>query len=47
MEIDAASKECPICGYEFPSYSPAMKWTALILALIFLLSFILAVRSYW
>jgi hypothetical protein len=47
MEIDAKSKECPICGYEFPGYSPAVKWTALILAIIFLLSFLLAVRGYF
>jgi hypothetical protein len=47
MEIDAEAKECPICGYEFPGYSTSMKLVALILALIFLLSFILVVIGYF
>jgi uncharacterized protein (UPF0212 family) len=47
MDIDAGSKECPICGYEFPSYSPAFKWAALLLALLFLFSFIMVVTGYW
>lgn len=41
MEIDAKSKECPICGYEFADYSSGVKWVALLLALLFLLFFLL------
>lgn|GEM_PF-2385437 len=43
MEIDAKSKECPICGYEFPS-SPTLKWIALAMAILFLW---LAIRSFF
>ncbi len=41
MEIPGDSKVCPICGYEFPSGSPGLKWIALLLALFFLLYIIL------
>jgi hypothetical protein len=47
MEIDASSKECPICGYEFPSYSRAFRWVAFLLALLFLLSFFMVIKGYW
>jgi hypothetical protein len=36
MEINADSKACPVCGYEFPDSGRALKWTALLLALLFL-----------
>jgi RNA polymerase subunit RPABC4/transcription elongation factor Spt4 len=37
MEIDANLKCCPVCNYEFPRTSNLLKWTALLLALLFLL----------
>lgn len=39
MEIDAKSKVCPICGYEFPGVgkSAAVKWLAILLVILFLL----------
>ncbi|MBL7861267.1 MAG: hypothetical protein JNJ65_08895 [Cyclobacteriaceae bacterium] len=40
MEVDRSSKICPICGYEFATYSSSMKWIALILALLLLLLWI-------
>jgi RNA polymerase subunit RPABC4/transcription elongation factor Spt4 len=36
MEIDASSKQCPICNYEFPSTHAGLKWVALLLALMFI-----------
>jgi len=36
MEIDAKSKKCPVCNYEFPSSNSGLKWAALLLALLFL-----------
>jgi RNA polymerase subunit RPABC4/transcription elongation factor Spt4 len=41
MEIDAKEKICPICSYEFAEHSSAVKWVALLLALLFLLYFLL------
>ena len=41
MEIDADSKRCPVCDYEFPTTNPLLKWTAILLALLFLLYMIL------
>lgn len=32
METDARSRECPVCGYEFPSPARGLKWVALLLA---------------
>jgi uncharacterized protein (UPF0212 family) len=46
MDIDAASKECPICGYEFPGYSTTTKLVALMLALLFLLGSVIAIIGY-
>jgi RNA polymerase subunit RPABC4/transcription elongation factor Spt4 len=43
MEVEAKSKVCPICGYEFPAYSPAMKWTAILLVAAFLLTWLFSV----
>jgi RNA polymerase subunit RPABC4/transcription elongation factor Spt4 len=38
MEVDAGSKVCPVCGYEFTQQgSTGLKWAALLLALLFLL----------
>jgi len=36
MEINAGSKQCPVCQYEFPSTHTGLKWTAFLLALLFL-----------
>ncbi len=36
MEIDAKSKTCPICGYEFPRQSPWIQLVAVLLVLLFL-----------
>lgn len=36
MEIDARSKRCPVCDYEFPRANSGLKWAALLLALLFL-----------
>jgi RNA polymerase subunit RPABC4/transcription elongation factor Spt4 len=36
MEIDAESKMCPVCSYEFPARNNSLKWVALLLALLFL-----------
>ncbi|ELR68553.1 hypothetical protein C900_00294 [Fulvivirga imtechensis AK7] len=41
MEIDAKSKECPICGYEFPGFSRGIQWVAILLIILILLFFIL------
>ena len=37
MKIDADSKVCPICGYEFPSRPAIVKWVAILLVLLLLL----------
>jgi RNA polymerase subunit RPABC4/transcription elongation factor Spt4 len=37
MEIDAASRRCPVCSYEFPPGNRGLKWAALLLALLFLI----------
>jgi RNA polymerase subunit RPABC4/transcription elongation factor Spt4 len=36
MEIDADSRRCPICSYEFPPGNKGLKWAAILLALLFL-----------
>lgn len=36
MQIDAKSKQCPVCNYEFPSTNSGLKLVALLLALLFL-----------
>jgi RNA polymerase subunit RPABC4/transcription elongation factor Spt4 len=41
MEVDSESKVCPICQYQFAGQSTGLKWTAIILALLFLLYLIL------
>ena len=41
MEIDADSKICPICAYEFPAHARFLKWIAILLILLFLLYYIL------
>lgn len=42
MEVDANSKVCPICAYEFTdSRNMSLKWIALLLAILFLLYLIL------
>lgn len=40
MTVDAKSKECPVCGYEFTGYSVQIKWVAILLVIMFLLYFI-------
>jgi hypothetical protein len=37
MEIDAGSKVCPVCSYEFPATNRGLKIVAFLLALMFLL----------
>jgi RNA polymerase subunit RPABC4/transcription elongation factor Spt4 len=41
MDVDANSKVCPVCQYEFTRQGGALKWTALLLALLFLLYLLL------
>lgn len=42
MMVDAKSRICPVCNYEFAEAGTSLtKWVALILALILLISFIL------
>ncbi|MCI0750495.1 MAG: hypothetical protein L0Y35_01535 [Flammeovirgaceae bacterium] len=41
MEINADSKVCPICNYEFPKTSPVLKWVAVALILLFILLLLL------
>jgi RNA polymerase subunit RPABC4/transcription elongation factor Spt4 len=39
MEVDAKSKSCPVCNYEFTgSNQPVLKWIALLLVILFFLS---------
>jgi RNA polymerase subunit RPABC4/transcription elongation factor Spt4 len=40
MDIDAKSKVCPICGYEFAEYNAWIKWMAIILVIVFVLYFV-------
>ncbi len=37
MEVDAKSKVCPICQYEFTDFPISYKWVAALLILLFLL----------
>jgi len=37
MNIDAKSKTCPVCGYEFARKNPVLIWVAIVLAVIFIL----------
>ena len=39
MEVDASSKVCPVCSYEFTGTngSGILKWVAILLAILFLL----------
>lgn len=41
MQVDAGSKTCPICGYEFAGFSSGVKWVAILLILLFLIYMIL------
>lgn len=36
MEVDADSRSCPVCQYEFPRSNAGLRWAALLLALLFL-----------
>jgi RNA polymerase subunit RPABC4/transcription elongation factor Spt4 len=40
MEVDADSKICPICSYEFPRSGKFPKWIAILLIILFLLYFL-------
>ena len=40
MEIDADSKVCPICRYEFPGKPRALQWITLALIALLLLYFL-------
>ena len=37
MEIDYKEKVCPICGYEFPTESGALKYLVIALIIIFII----------
>lgn len=37
MIIDASSKVCPVCRYEFPASNMGLKIVALLLVLLFIL----------
>jgi len=37
MEVDAESKTCPVCHYEFTNHSMGIKFVAILLVLLFLL----------
>ncbi|UII32491.1 zinc ribbon domain-containing protein [Fulvivirga ulvae] len=41
MEVEADSKVCPVCGYEFPGFGKGIQWVAILLVLLMLLFFIL------
>jgi hypothetical protein len=41
MEVDADSRNCPICDYEFARPNPVLKWVVLFLVVLFLLYSIL------
>ncbi|AGA80052.1 hypothetical protein [Echinicola vietnamensis] len=41
MEVDAKAKVCPICQFEFPQRSPIIQWVAILLAILFILLYIL------
>lgn len=36
MDVEAKSKTCPICNYEFPERDPAVKWVAILLIIAIL-----------
>ncbi|MBX2956782.1 MAG: hypothetical protein KF846_11530 [Cyclobacteriaceae bacterium] len=36
MNIDAKSKTCPICGYEFPKANKLNQWIVILLVVLFL-----------
>jgi hypothetical protein len=37
MEIDAGSRKCPVCGYEFPSTGRGYTWIAILLIMLMLI----------
>lgn len=37
MEVDAKSKVCPICEYEFAEIRTSYKWVAVLLIIVMLL----------
>ncbi len=41
MNVEAKTKNCPVCGYEFAEHSTSYRWVALLLALLFLLYLVL------
>jgi RNA polymerase subunit RPABC4/transcription elongation factor Spt4 len=41
MEIDEKESVCPYCHYEFPSESKMMKFTGIIIIIIFIIFFVL------
>ncbi|WP_170134440.1 hypothetical protein [Echinicola strongylocentroti] len=41
MEVDAKAKICPICQFEFPQRSPIIQWVAILLAILFVLLYVL------
>jgi hypothetical protein len=43
MQIDANSRVCPICGYEFPVQSAGYKWVAWLLVMVIVFYFVLRI----
>ncbi|WP_200979392.1 hypothetical protein [Echinicola sp. 20G] len=41
MEVDVKANTCPICKYEFPKRSPIYQWVAILLAILFILMYVL------
>ncbi len=39
MNVDESSKECPICGYGFVEATPWIKYMAIFLIILFLLTY--------
>ena len=40
MKIDAKSKVCEVCNYEFPDHNRGLKWAAFLLAVLLLLLYL-------
>lgn len=43
MEIDAKSKVCPVCSYEFPSSNTTSRWIVIFLILLFVLYIVIGI----
>lgn len=43
MEIDANSKVCPVCSYEFPKTNTASSWIVIFLIILFLVYMLIGI----